>query len=98
MGELQNDCMEMILHSGNARYFLMESVKVLKEANHDEYERLKMQAKTEISEAHKVQYQLLQQEARGIALPIDMLLIHAQDHLMTTMAIRDMLVMIEVLL
>lgn len=98
MRSIHNDCMDMILHSGNARYYLMESVKHLKDQDSEVYLELKEQAKDEILDAHKAQYQLLHEEANGEDLPINMLLIHAQDHLMTTMAIRDMIEVVETLL
>lgn len=46
-------------------------------------------ANTYITEAHKEQTQCLAQEASGESSELSFIMVHGQDHLMTTMALRD---------
>jgi len=44
---------------------------------------------TELVEAHRAQTKLLQDYASGIEMKMEIIMIHAQDHLMTTMTLRE---------
>ncbi|MFC6171435.1 PTS lactose/cellobiose transporter subunit IIA [Loigolactobacillus jiayinensis] len=46
-------------------------------------------ADTALTDAHNAQTTLLTREARGQTVPMTLLLIHAQDHLMSTVTYRD---------
>ncbi|WP_105138762.1 PTS lactose/cellobiose transporter subunit IIA, partial [Streptococcus suis] len=46
-------------------------------------------ANTELVEAHHAQTKLLQDYASGIEIKIEIIMVHAQDHLMTTMTLRE---------
>ena len=48
------------------------------------------EANKNISKSHKSQTQLIQSEARGDKQELSLLLVHAQDHLMNAITIRDM--------
>ena len=43
-----------------------------------------------MSQAHRSQTELIQGEARGEEKNLSLLLVHAQDHLMNAITIRDM--------
>lgn len=55
----------------------------------DTQDKLK-EAEHEFVAAHKIQTALIQQEVNGEEFEIPMLLIHAQDHLMTSMTTKDL--------
>ena len=42
-------------------------------------------------DAHKSQTELLQEEARGDGVEVGFITVHAQDHLMTTMLLKDVM-------
>lgn len=44
-----------------------------------------------LNDAHKSQTELLQQEARGNQIEIGFITVHAQDHLMTTILLKDII-------
>lgn len=46
-------------------------------------------ANTELVEALHVQTKLLQDYASGVEIKIEIIMVHAQDHLMTTMTLRE---------
>lgn len=80
----------LILHAGNARSASMEAIQFAKEKKFTEaHEKLK-EAGDNLGEAHKTQTSLIQGEIRGEKTDISLLLIHAQDHLMTAMAFKEL--------
>ncbi|MCM3314017.1 MULTISPECIES: PTS lactose/cellobiose transporter subunit IIA [Shouchella] len=87
---LEEISFQIILHSGNARSFAMEGVQLAKKgefaAAHEHLE----QADNEFYQAHHAQTNLLQSEARGDQVAPSLLLIHAQDHLMTSMTTKEL--------
>jgi len=44
-----------------------------------------------LNDAHKSQTELLQMEARGEHIDIGFITVHAQDHLMTTILLKDII-------
>ncbi|MGE7762347.1 PTS lactose/cellobiose transporter subunit IIA [Peribacillus sp. NPDC097895] len=81
---------QLILHSGNARSCAMEAIALQKQKkSSDAQEKLK-EAESEFVAAHKIQTALIQQEVNGEEFEIPLLLIHAQDHLMTSMTTKDL--------
>ena len=81
---------QFILHSGNARSCAMEAIALQKQGkSSDAQEKLK-EAEDEFVAAHKIQTGLIQQEVSGEVFEIPMLLIHAQDHLMTSMTTKEL--------
>ena len=72
---------------------LYTSLLALKSARKGEFEKAKEQLK-QVSQsmilAHNVQTRLIQKEMTGEKHQVSLLMVHAQDHLMTAMAIRDM--------
>ncbi|MEK4653982.1 MULTISPECIES: PTS lactose/cellobiose transporter subunit IIA [Niallia] len=88
---LEQLCMEIILYSGNARAYILESMDYIKPKKKDKINELMLLAKEELNQAHKKQTTLLAAEAGGDGVQISVLLIHAQDHLMTTITMRDLI-------
>ncbi|MFP7299917.1 PTS lactose/cellobiose transporter subunit IIA [Neobacillus niacini] len=88
--ELYNHAFQLILHAGNARSFAMEAMQAAKEGNFDEAEAKLTEADEAFNEAHHVQTELIQKEAGGAKFELPLIMIHAQDHLMTSMTLKDM--------
>lgn len=72
---------QLILHSGNARSLAYEALQKVKETQFDEGETLYKQAKDELVEAQKMHAQLLRAMANQEEVDINLLLIHAEDHI-----------------
>lgn len=76
--------MQLILHSGNARSSSMEALALIK---HDEKalgcEKIK-EAKEELLIAQKEHAKMLRAYAREEAINVDLLLMHAEDHIAST--------------
>ena len=54
-----------------------------------EAEKLIEEASELINEAHKVQTNMIQMEAAGNKVDVSFLMVHAQDHLMTVILLRE---------
>lgn len=88
--ELYQLSFQLILYSGNARSFAMEAMQEAKKKEFNSA-RLKIaEAETELLQAHKFQTQLIHAEAGGDQFDLPILLVHAQDHLMTAMTLKDL--------
>ncbi|WP_280114383.1 PTS lactose/cellobiose transporter subunit IIA [Paenibacillus camerounensis] len=82
--------MTLIAMSGSARSKAMEALMLAKQNEMVSAGELLDAAATEIRSAHKIQTQLIQEEAGGTRQDITLLMIHAQDHLMNAMTVKDM--------
>lgn len=84
--------MSLIIHSGEVRSYSMEAIQCAKKGNIDEAKELIEKAEMELSKAHDVQTSLIQKEASGEKTEISLLMVHAQDHLMTSMTLKTLAV------
>ncbi|MEH6941112.1 PTS lactose/cellobiose transporter subunit IIA [Bacillus sp. JJ722] len=80
------DIFEIISHGGNARSLAYEALAAAEEFNFQEAENLIKQAEEELNLAHKTQTKLIQAEINGNKTEKSLLMIHAQDHLMTAIS------------
>ncbi|CDQ38825.1 MULTISPECIES: PTS lactose/cellobiose transporter subunit IIA [Virgibacillus] len=81
---------QIILHAGNGKSNVMEAIQEAKHGDFSKADELVEEAGEELSKAHEYQTKLLQNEAKGEENVINVMLIHSQDHLMTTMTVRDL--------
>jgi PTS system cellobiose-specific IIA component len=81
---------QLILYAGNAKSSLMEAMYKAREGDFKVAREKISEAKIELSKAHLAQTSMIQSEARGEKLPLNILLVHAQDHLMNAMVMRDL--------
>lgn len=88
--DLQVVAFEIILHSGDARTIVHEGLNLMNQGKFEEAEKKMEDANKELLEAHKSQTKLLQDYANGDEIIMEVIMVHAQDHLMTTMTIREM--------
>lgn len=85
MEELETIIFNIIIHGGNARALAYEALEKAREADYEEVERLLEECRQEMTLAHNTQTKLVQDEVKGENVKISLLLIHAQDQLMTSM-------------
>ncbi|MBB6282287.1 MULTISPECIES: PTS lactose/cellobiose transporter subunit IIA [Geobacillus] len=81
---------QLILHGGNGRSYAMEAIAAAKQGEFAEARRMLERAGAELQAAHELQTSLLQQEAGGQSTVVTLLMVHAQDHLMTAMAVKEL--------
>ena len=90
MEEFENTVFQLIVYAGDGKSSSMEAIQEAKKNNFERAEELLKEAGEHLGKAHKFQTGLIQAEAAGKSSPISMLLIHAQDHFMSAMTVRDL--------
>jgi len=87
----ENIAMELIANSGEARALAFSALQEAKLGQLDKAKALLKQSEESSLRAHKAQTGLLVSEANGDANEINILLIHAQDHLMTSLLAQELI-------
>lgn len=80
---------EIVAYAGDARSSLLEAIKCARRGEFDKIDGLVRDAQENLNIAHAKQTEMLALEAQGKDLDIGFIMIHAQDHLMTTMLLKD---------
>ncbi|MCI5774703.1 MAG: PTS lactose/cellobiose transporter subunit IIA [Erysipelotrichaceae bacterium] len=75
----------IIANAGDARSLAFGALQAAKLGNYEEASELLKKSDEAANLAHKAQTELLFKEANGEKTNVDVLLVHAQDHLMTSM-------------
>lgn len=83
--------MTIIANSGDARSYAFQALQEAKSGNFEEAEKLLAKSKESENIAHKAQTELLFKEANGDKQDVNVLLVHAQDHLMTSMLAAELI-------
>lgn len=83
--------MTLIAHAGDARTLAFQALQAAKKHDFDEADRLMGESRKEIYLAHDGQTDLLGAEANGDKVEVSILLVHAQDHLMTSMLAQELI-------
>lgn len=89
--EMTNVSFEIVAYSGDARSKLLLALQKTKAGELDEARALVSEAQECLNDAHRAQTSLLTAEARGESLEIGFISVHAQDHLMTTLLLKDII-------
>lgn len=79
------NALQIIMHAGNAKSSALMAIDAAAEGDFGEADKQLEEARAEMGEAHKMQFALTKAEASGDPVDINIILIHAEDHL--TMAI-----------
>lgn len=81
----------IVASAGAARSLAFEALKAAKKHDFDRADDLMKQSEEAALGAHHQQTALLSKEASGDHTPVDVLLVHAQDHLMTAMLAQELI-------
>ena len=82
---------EIVAYAGDARSKLLEALNAAQAGEFDRAESLVEEANAGIVEAHHAQTSLLTKEAAGEDLAYSVTMMHGQDHLMTTLLLKDLM-------
>jgi PTS system cellobiose-specific IIA component len=83
--------LNLISNSGNARSLSFEALQKAREGKYDEAKELIKKAEESSLLAHKAQTELIQAEANGNTPEYSIIMVHAQDHLMTSLLAKDLI-------
>lgn len=89
--ELQMLGFEIVAYSGDARSTLLKLLKEVRQGNFEHVDSALKEADENLTLAHNSQTKILAEEASGKEVEMGFIFIHGQDHLMTTLLLRDLI-------
>jgi len=82
--------MKLIVNGGDARSKAMQAIRAAKKGDFELAKEKINESSEALNKAHDFQTNLIQNEAAGDHVEITLLMVHAQDHLMNAMTVRDL--------
>ena len=79
----------IISYSGMARALVHEAMEAMRKGEFQLADEILNEADEQLVQAHKAQTDLLHAFANGTEIEIQIIMVHAQDHLMTTMTLKE---------
>lgn len=80
---------QLIANAGNAKSAALMAIEAAREFDFVEAEARMREADDEMQQAHQVQTELIQSEASGNSVDVNIILVHAQDHLTMAMMAKE---------
>ncbi len=87
---LEDAVMEIIVNAGQSRSLCFEALQAARDGNFNEANSLLREADGYARDAHKMQTRLIEQDAGEARQPMTLIMVHAQDHLMTSLLAREL--------
>ena len=88
--ELEEVVMGLIINSGHARSLAYGALKMAKQGDFESAKAMMDQSRLALNEAHLVQTKLIEGDQGEGKMKVSLVLVHAQDHLMTSMLAREL--------
>lgn len=88
--ELEEVVMGLIINSGQARSLAYGVLKMAKQGDFESAKAMMDQSRLALNEAHLVQTKLIEGDQGEGKMKVSLVLVHAQDHLMTSMLAREL--------
>ncbi len=82
---------KIIASSGDSRGAAFEALKAARKRDFEKARQKLVEAKEKINAAHMIQTKIITEEAQGEKRELTLLMVHAQDHLMSTLLARDLI-------
>lgn len=80
----------IIVNAGQARSHAIKAIECAARQEFGPAQELLEQATEALRIAHLAQTNLIEDEARGVHHPVTLLMVHAQDHLMNAITVKDL--------
>ena len=91
MWDLEEVAMSLVGNAGESRSLAFEALAAAKRGDFEEAEGLLEDSKKTSLKAHEIQTDLIFKEADGEGIALNLIMVHAQDHLMTAMLARELI-------
>lgn len=88
--DMEMAAMTLVGNAGEARSLAFEAIAEAKRGNFTEAREMLVRAREKSLAAHETQTELICAEADGKDMEMGLLMVHAQDHLMTSILARDL--------
>ena len=86
----EENVMMLIVNAGQCRSMLMRALSESRQGNYELAEGLVEEARSFMNEAHKTQTALMAYDEGEGKLPVQIVMVHAQDHLMNAVLLMDL--------
>lgn len=84
--------MEIIVNAGEARSLCFEALQLARKGKLDDARAKVKLSRDCINQAHLTQTQLIERDQGEGKVPMTLVMVHAQDHLMTTIVVQELAV------
>lgn len=88
--DMETTVMELIIHAGEARSCSMQALRAARGYDWQEADAQLTAASVAAKAAHKIQTALIGADEGVGKVPVNLILVHAQDHLMNAMLCREL--------
>lgn len=89
--DLETIAMTLVGNAGEAKALAFEALYEAKKGNFEKAQELLKESQKKNLAAHEVQTELICNEADGKGVEMSLLMVHAQDHLMTSLLARELI-------
>ncbi|MBW1213936.1 PTS lactose/cellobiose transporter subunit IIA [Pantoea allii] len=86
----ESTVIELIIQAGEARSCSMEALRAARLQNWEQADSLLSAATAAAKAAHQTQTQLIGADEGSGKIPVNLIMVHAQDHLMNAMLCREL--------
>lgn len=80
---------QLIAEAGQSKSNSLEAIKAARDGNYEEAKQLLEEAEKDLKGAHGLHFDMLQEEANGNRVEVNIVAIHAQDHLTMATVLHD---------
>lgn len=91
MIDLEEQVMGIIINAGQSKSLAFEALYAAKSGNFDRAEMLIKESQEFANQAHLVQTKLIEADEGEGKMKMTLIMVHAQDHLMTSMLAKELL-------
>lgn len=96
--DMDSVVMELVVNAGDGRSSAIQAIREARAGRFEEADKLLKQCEEALLLCHKAQTDLVQAELQGEKVPMSLLMVHAQDHIMNAMTVKDLAVEIIAML
>ncbi|WP_213989687.1 PTS lactose/cellobiose transporter subunit IIA [Sodalis sp. dw_96] len=89
--DMESTVMELIIHAGEARSESMEALRAARNREWLKADALLAAASEAARRAHRIQTLLIGADQGMGKIPVNLIMVHAQDHLMNAMLCRELI-------
>ena len=90
MEDLETTIMELLVNAGAARSAALTALQLARKGDFTGSEKAMAESHDYVKHAHTIQTQLIGLDEGTGKLPVNLITVHSQDHLMNAMVIQDL--------
>jgi len=89
--DIESTVMELIINAGESKSCAMQALNSAKQGNWDQVDEFLTLSTAASKRAHSVQTELIGIDEGTGKVPVNLIMVHAQDHIMTAMLARELI-------